>query len=324
MGRRQESFKKQWEIVKSSKGFHNGLLYLVCVGIASMFWLIMALNDSVTRNLNIGFRVVNVPDTVTFINDPPSTFHITVRDKGSILLRTGLMKNQDLSFNFKDFSDNGIFRLSHTDIMSGLKTIFGASVQIQSCSLDSLRLKYTTNRGKRVPIVVSVDVSAASGYIISGPPIPEVRAVTVFASREMLDTLTRVYTSLMVKRNLSKTTEIQVKMNPISGAKLVPDKIHVTIPVEPLVSKESLVTVEADGVPNGEQLLIFPPKVPVSYFVPMSLFNENDIPIEVKVNYEDIFKTNKDKIPVKLSFYPDYIMNPELKTDSVEYSVVKL
>lgn len=323
-GKNLERWKSSWRSVRSSRGFHNAVLYLVFVGIAALFWLIMALNDNMTRNLTVGFRLTNVPDTVTFINDPPASFHVTVRDKGTSLLRNGVMKEPDLSFNFKDFSESGIFRLSHTDIMSGLKNLFGTSVQIQSCSLDSLRLSYTANRGKRVPVIVSVDVSAASGYIISGPPIPEVRAVTVFSNRDVLDTITRVYTSLVVKRNLSQTTVVDVKMRSVAGAKLIPNKIKVTIPVEPLVNKESLVVVEAEGVPQGESLLFFPPKVPVSYFVPMSLFNEEELPITVKVNYNEIYRTSGDKVPLKITGYPDYIINPELKTDSVEYSVVKL
>lgn len=323
MGKRADILKRRWRILKSSRGFHDSILFCVFVGIAAMFWLIMSLNDNVTKHLNVQFKLSNIPDTVTFITDPPVSFHVTVRDKGTNLLRNGVMKNPSVSYNFKDFADDGILRLSHTDIMTGLRQLFGSSVQISSCSLDSLRLTYTTNRGKRVPVVVSVNVSAASGYIISGPPIPDVRGVTVFSTKELLDTIMRAYTTTIVKRNLSETTVVEVAMRDIKGAKISPSKIKVTIPVEPLVNKETLVTVEAEGVPAGENLLFFPPKVPVSYFVPMSFFNETEVPVSVKVNYADIHRTGGDMVPLHISYYEDYVINPSLKTDSVEYSIVK-
>lgn len=325
MGKRADIIRDRWNRIRTSRGFHNILLYLEFVGIAVLFWIVMAMNDNVTKNLNVKLKITNVPDTVTFITVPPESFHVTVRDKGTNLMRNGVMKHPEINVNFRDYASDGILHLTYTDIQTGIKSLFGNTVQISSCSLDSLRLRYTTNPGKRVPVIVSVDIAAASGYIISGPPIPETRGVSVYSDRDVLDTVMRAYTSRIVKRNLSQTTVVNVPMVPINGARIIPSSIKVTIPVEPLVNKETVVSVEADGVPSGEKLLLFPPTVTVSYFVPMSMFNDDDeIPIKVKVNYTDIFKTGGDVIPLQLGQYPDYIVNPELKSDSVEYAIVKL
>ncbi len=52
------------------RGFHNALVFLIFVVIATVFWIVITLNDSVTDTFRVKFRVDNVPDSVTFITDP--------------------------------------------------------------------------------------------------------------------------------------------------------------------------------------------------------------------------------------------------------------
>lgn len=323
MGRKCENIRRWWENLRKSTGFHNAYVFLIFLFIAALFWLVMALNDNVTRTIDVRLNVTYVPDSVTFINDPPASFHVTVRDKGTTLMRAGGMNRAAVSFNFRDYAEGGRFRVSSADISGALKATFGNSAVISACSLDSLNLAYTSDKGKRVPVVVSFDVSASPGFIISYTPVPEPASVLVYADRETLDTISRVYTRRLVHRNLEEPYEAKIGFRPISGVKIVPSEISVRIPVEPLVKKESMVTVKAVGVPDDKGLLFFPTKIPVVYYVPMGLFNSEEVPFEVIVKYSDIFSSGGDRVAVKLGPVPDYIENVQLKADSVEYSLIK-
>ena len=81
--------------------------------------------------------------------------------------------------------------------------------------------------------------------------------------------------------------------------------------------------IESRGVPQGESLLLFPNRVPVSYYVPMSKFNDTEAPISAAVDYADTKLTRSNQIPVRLGNVPDYVVNPKIKADSVEYTLVK-
>lgn len=318
-----ENIRENWRRFKSSSSFHNICLYLSFVAVATLFWIILAMNDNVTETFDVKMRVVNVPDTVMFINDPPPVVHVTLRDKGTNLMRTGIVNRPHIDMNFRDFADKGVFRFTRQDLNTALKSTFGTSAQIASTSIDSLNLRYTTEKGKRVPIVVRADVTASSGYVLSGNPVPLQRAVMVYSTSEVLDTITRAYTEVLSRRDLSQTSEFSVKLCPVPGAKLIPDVVKVKVPVETLVKKEGMATVHAENVPAGESLLLFPNKVKVSYFVPMSLFNIDLIPIDVKVDYNDTKVVKGDRIPVSISTYSDYVVNPVLMADSVEYTLVR-
>ena len=97
-------------IVKSG-GFHNALVFLIFVVIATVFWIVITLNDSVTDTFRVKFRVDNVPDSVTFITDPPHEIHVTLRDKGTNILRSGVMRDPTVNVNFRDYAHSGVFRL---------------------------------------------------------------------------------------------------------------------------------------------------------------------------------------------------------------------
>ena len=315
---------RQWRKVKGSPRFRNVLVFLVFVMISTVFWFIMSLNDSVTETFKVSLRIQNVPDSVTFITDPPADFHVTVRDKGTTILRSGVVKSPVLSLDFPDYSKDGVFRFTRTDLNAALKASFGGAVQITSTSLDSLRLYYTTDPGRNVPIVVRADLGAASGFIVSGPARATQKSVKVYAyNASDLDTVTRVYTELFTKRNLSQTTYFNVRIHPIPNVKIVPNTVRVEVPVEALVKKEGYVTVGVDNEPPGESLLLFPNKVPVEYYVPMSLFNSEVVPVSVSVDYLETRATGGNRLSVRIRGVGDNVVNPRLQTDSVEYTIVK-
>lgn len=309
--------------MRASKSFHNALVYLAFVAVSAFFWVIMAMNDSVTRTFDVRLRIVNVPDSVTFINVPPQDIHVTLRDKGTNLLRLGIVKDPHIDINFRDFASDNVFRFSKADVNTALKTAFGNSAQIGAVSVDSLYLHYTTDRGHRVPIVVRADVSASAGNIIAGLPEPQERVVTIYALSGVADTITHVFTEPIIKRNLSETSEYTVALVPIKGTRFEPAKVKVRIPVEPLVKKEMMVTLSAENVPAGMNLLLFPNRVQVSFYVPMNLFNQEEVPFDVMVDYNDTRLPGTRRLPVRVGAHEDYVVSPKVMTDSVEYTLVK-
>ncbi len=314
--------RNEWKRIRTSSRFHNFMMFLIFVAIAAVFWFILALNDSVTETFQVRLNIQNVPDSVTFITDPPADLHVTLRDKGTNILRSGVVKHPTVNLNFRDYAHEGVFRLSAADMTAELKADLGVS-QITAASIDSLRLYYTTQPGKRVPVMVQSDVTASSGNIISGAPVSLTRFVNVYSYRDEVDTVHSVLTQRLVKKDLSQTSEFDVKLKPIQGVKIVPSQVKVRVPVEPLVHKETYVEVDVENLPAGASLLLFPNRVPVSFYVPMSRFNNENVPMHVVVDYNDTHRTRGSRIPVRVRDHAPGLINVELKTDSVEYTLVR-
>lgn len=324
MGNPYRIAAEKWKRIKSTSGFHNTLLFLIFICVSALFWFILALNDSAQESFNVRLNITNVPDTVTFISDIPDRIHVNVRDKGTNLWRSGFLKNPTVNIDFKEYASNGILRYSYSDLLGSLRTTFGQEALVTSVSIDSLRLIYTTNKGKRVPIVVECKVFPASGSIMEGRPVTSPASVYVFGERQTVDTVNMVYTEPIELKDISETTVMKVKLKKVNGARVVPSSVELTVPIEPLVKKEAMITITPINVPEKESLLLFPSKVPVSYYVAMSrLGDDDDDDIELLVDYNEIDKSTTGKLHVDVSKHPERLRNLTLKNDSVEYAVVK-
>ena len=300
------------------------MLFLIFVCVSAVFWFILALNDSAQDHFNVNLRIINQPDSVTFISDVPEKIHVSVSDKGTSLWRNGYLKHPSINIDFKEFSSDGILRYSYNDLITSLRESFGGGAQITSVSLDSLQLFYTTNPGKKVPILIDSHIYPASGSTLEGSVKASPGSVYVYGDKSILDTIRYVTTEPITLRNLNETTNLEVKIQKLKNARAMPSKVNVTVPIEPLVKKQAMITVEATNVPQGEELLLFPSKVPVEYYVAMSRLNDDeDNNIRLVVNYDDISKSNDGKLAVETTSYPDRLKNLTLRTDSIEYAIVK-
>lgn len=317
--------KEQWRKLRASQGYRNFLLFLLFVAISALFWFFLAMNDSVQRTFDVQIKIENKPDSVTFITDPPSAIHVNVRAKGTTLFRSGVMRQPVVTLNFKEFAQDGVFRLPSTDFYASLRSLFGNSAQIASTSVDSLNLRYTLSPGKRVPVKLRVNAEASLGNVIAGPYLLSSKDVLIYSADTELDTINDVVTQHIVKRNLGETTKVSVQLEPIRGVKIVPDRVTVTIPVEPLVKKQSGVEIEVINVPAGESLLLFPSKAEVSYFIPMSRFSDNLSGFRVVADYSDLNSANRHshKIHIRVVEHPDVCVSVSLPVDSVEYTIMK-
>ncbi len=300
------------------------LTFAVFIGIAAMFWLILTLNDSVQDGCIVNIKISNKPDSITFISDVPKTIHVEVKDKGSSLMRTMWMKTPTLTLNFHELAEHGQMICSRSDMMSALKETFGSSATILSTSLDSLRLIYTDNPGKAIPVVAEVKASARAGYIVYGHPVSDPPRVTAYGPREIIDTLHRVMTKSYVEQDLSETKSFISELKNIPGVRLIPGSVNVKVNVEPLVAKEDMVTVVAENVPHDENLLLFPSNVRVSYFVPMSEFSNDKKGVRVVVDYNDLAEHRGERLPLRIEPIKGIAaVNPRLHSDSVEYTLVR-
>ena len=298
--------------------------YLMFVALAGLFWLIMALNDDVQSDFTVRVEIAGVPDSVTFITDPPSTITVSVRDKGSLLLRRRFMSEPVIRIPFSEYASGNRLRISQSVLMSRLRSVFGSEAVISITSTDSIGIWYTSSPAKIVPIRADVDVTPALGKVINGAPRISVREAKLYAVNNMADTIMYVSTQQIMRRDLSDPLTVKIGIRHIPGVRIEPSDIEVTIPVEPLENRRDMVTIVPTGVPPGESMALFPHKVEVSYLVPMSMNEE--LPSDafaVTAAYDDIAKSSSAMVRIKLTKVPAGVYNASLRTDSVEYTIIR-
>lgn len=308
-------------IISSEKG-KNFFLYALFVMISFVFWLLLTLNNEVQKDYSVRLSLKSVPDSVMILSDLPSEIRVSVKDKGSSLLRYSLGDSPSININFNDFRDSeGNIIISALELRTLVANSFGSGVTILSINPEMIKSKFTTLPPKKVPVIVDASVQPNLQFVISGSVVPAIDSVLVYGDRGSLDKINEVYTYHFEERNLKDTLRREVKISPIPSVKIVPSKIDVIIPIEPLITKQLSIPVVSRGVPYGLDIVTFPSKVNISYLVPASEYKMSQ-DFVAEVYYGDVLsKTNKLKLYLN---HTDWRYGDiSLGMDSVEYIIEK-
>ena len=307
--------------VHSSKG-RDLLLYLMFVCVAFVFWFFLSLDSELQRDYDVPVEIENVPDSVTMLGIVPSEINVSVHGKGYQLIRFMWGKMPVMRVKFiEHITDGNVFALPRPKLESRLRDYFGQGVQIMSMRPDSLRLRYTTVPGVTVRLDVDADIRTDLQYVLSGPIMANVDSVRVFAPNGLPSTVTAVTTEPLIKSGLRDTSRFEVAVRPMDGMRIIPDRVIVTVPVEPLIVKKKKVKIEVTGIPEGAGLITFPSVAEVSYLVPMSFYND-DYPVSAFVDFNSI-DNRRQRAKLHLTPMPELYRNVMVEPDSVEYIIEK-
>ncbi len=299
----------------------NVVTFLIFLLISTFFWFLMALNDELQRDMSLPVAFENKPEDVTLLVPEPIMVDLTIKDKGSALLRYRWSKPPQLKFNFEEVnSPGGKLVITPQRANNAIRSIFGQQATVVSLNPDSLAIHYTRRPGRNVSVdVVTGDISADSRYIISGQVRVLTDSVKLYSATRLSRSVTSVKTVPVVATDLTDSVTLEVPLSPPDGMRAVPASVRIRIPVEPLIARQRKVKISTVNVPAGKSVIAIPDYVEVSYLVPMSLSGDEDL-FEVHADFRRRSSV-ACKMPLRLVDVSDKCHNVEISVDSVEFIV---
>lgn len=298
----------------------NVMTFLVFLAISAVLWIVMCLNEEASRDLRCKFSIVQVPDTMVRITEVPPYMNVSVRAKGSAMLKYLFSDDLEMKVNYNNYVKGNHLLLNQADLKALFRQRFGTDVQLLSFNPDSLSVYFATDKGLKLPVKVDARVSAAPQFALLGAPRALTDSVMLYSIKDFPKSLSSLSTSPIVLNDMRSTQTLRVPIVTSPGMRAVPDSVDVLIEVEPLVSKSRMVDVQPINVPQGERLIPVPNQVAVYYMVPMSVYKSTDSnpKFVVQADYNSIREGN-DKIAITLKSAPSMFLNVFLDTDSVEF-----
>ena len=86
------------------------------------------------------------------------------------------------------------------------------------------------------------------------------------------------------------------------------------------MAKKRQVAINAVNVPAGRKIVTFPSMVEVSYLLPKSMYNKDNLNINATVDYNMVNNDTKS-LSVSLSKMPSYIRSVSVSPQQVEYVI---
>lgn len=317
----RQLYDKLKEGLRTVKG-RNALTFLVFLAISAVFWVLMALNDEVQHDYRLKLKLAGFPDNMTIISGANPTVSVSVKDKGSALMKFTWNTQPELTVNYDEFSKAGDHNLLMTQaqLNSAVRNIFGSSATIIAVRPDSLSLHYTTNPGVPVKVCIDADVRPAPSAVAFGRVTLSTDTVMLYSNSKERSRIKTLTTQPIILTGLTDTAHVSAALIVPPGMRAVPSQIKVTIPVEPLVTKTRKVEISQRNVPAGKRLVTFPSMAEVDYLLPKSLYNSDASPVKAVVDFS-AYRPGEKKLPVTVLPLPNYYRFVSVRPSEVEFVI---
>lgn len=317
----RQLYDKVKEGLRTVKG-RNALTFLIFLAISAVFWVLMALNDEVQHDYRLKLKLAGFPENMTIISGANPTISVSVKDKGSALMKFTWNTQPELTVNYDEFSKAGDHNLLMTQaqLNSAVRNIFGSSATIIAVRPDSLSLHYTTNPGVPVKVRIDADVRPAPSAVAFGRVTLSTDTVMLYSNSKERSRIKTLTTQPIILTGLTDTAHVSAALIVPPGMRAVPSQIKVTIPIEPLVTKTRKVEIAQRNVPAGKRLVTFPSMAEVDYLLPKSLYNSDASPVKAVVDFS-AYRPGVKKLPVTVLPLPNYYRFVSVRPSEVEFVI---
>lgn len=299
------------------------LIFLFFLALSTTFWLFQALSETYEQEFAVPIELRGVPNNVVITTELPKEMHVTLRDKGNVLLTYKYTRHiAPIVIDFNAYANNtGHVTIQAGELTRQITNQLLSSTQVLSMKPDPLEFYYNYGQCKRVPIVLQGNFHTDRLFTLADVMLSH-DSVTVYASHEVLDTITAAYTKPITLRNLADTTNVTIAFQHVNGAKFVPSVVKTTFCVDRLVEKTVQVPVQQVNFPARKQLRTFPAAVNVTFQVGMGLYrNITKDNFVLVVNYEDLLKNNSNLCHLSLKTIPAGVSHVRIIPQDVEYII---
>ena len=299
------------------------LIFLFFFALSFVFWVFQTLNETYEEDFIVPLELSGVPKNVVITTDLPAGLHVTLRDKGITLLTYRYTNRlSPVVIDFNQYSGAGSrVSIPGSDLMRSVLKQLQPGTQLTAFKPDVLEFYYNYGECKKVPVKISEMPQAGRLFTIAKTLLSQ-DSVTVYATREALDTITAAYTRRFALHQLTDTTSAEVGFICPRGAKFVPASVKLTFCVDRMVEKTVQVPVQQVNFPASKQLRTFPAKVNLTFQVGMSQYKHISADnFVLVVNYEDLLKSKGNTTRLSLKTIPTGVTHVRIRPQDVEFVI---
>ncbi len=315
--------------LRPRRGFY---VFLVCLAIASGFWLLNSLTHEYSVTVDIPVKYDGYNEDFIISNSPPQELHFTVRGEGFTLLSKTQSGSYDtLVIDVTRFMNEPVesgdlysAAFSVKQLKQNITSAAGNRLSFEDVDLDSIHVTLERKVTRSIAVEKPFGIVPASQYAFRSEPVLSPDSVLISGPKSVLDTIRSIKAEVPEIKNADQSQAFDISLNiPHHQVKVEPEKVHLSFEVEPLTEGEFLITIEPQFVPDSLEVSLYPSTVNIRFAAGLSYFdNVNSEDFKAYVDCSAITDNNRNKLMV----HPETSKNIKIVThtpEQVEFLVRK-
>lgn len=321
-----------WHLSLAARGLRRAValllnrqffIFLFFLALSAAFWLFQTMEEEYEKDFFVPLRLKNVPQNVVITSEMPTALRITLKDKGSALLRYRYANRfTPITIDFAEQTDaGGHVRFLGSDFSKQIAAQLGSGTRLTAIKPDTVEFYYNYGLHKRVPVRIVGDITAHGRYHISRLKLrPD--SVTLYARAAILDTITAAYTTPLFVQDVGDTLHLTAPLRNIRGAKFVPNKVDMTVFVDQMTEKTVEVPVAGVNFPASKVLRTFPPRVRITFQVGTSMYRQIGAEqFVLALKYDELTENKTGKCPLLLRTVPSGVSHVRITPSEVDFLI---
>lgn len=307
-----------------SKTNREFLIFLLFLLLSGIFWLMMTFNETYEKEIVLPVRYVNVPQSAVLTSGESDSIHVNISDKGfSLFAFIYSRDSHTIDIDFTKYAlPDGIGSVPAIDLQHMIEQLLPTSAKITSLKTEKLVFYYNNGEKKKVPVRWRGHLKTDPHYFIAKTLI-EPDSVTIFASREKLDSIHYVYTRELNYSEIHDTLIVTSELQRMQGVKIVPNRVKINIQTD-VLTEETIDSIPVVGInmPKGKVLRTFPSRVSVKIVTGMKNYKAI-MPSDILVvaDYEQFKDETSDKCTLQVKKVPEGVSRATLNIKQVDYLI---
>jgi len=300
--------------------------FLICLGLASLLWVVHALNRNYKYTLNIPVKFLNLPANKLIVGELPEKLSVDIKTSGLKLLFISLKDlNESLLIDFNSLKTNAksqAYSISNGNF--NLRNVLNFEVDIMKIRPDTLFFSSNKGKSKLVPIKPNLQADFLPGYSMISKPVITPAYVTITGDSSDLQSIDTVYTHLLNLKDIHEnfSTNIPLKKS-LSSVNYNIKDVALSFNVDRLTEATVKVPVHVMHKSTGEKVKLLPEFVTVTYLVAMRDYEAIQASsFKAVVNFKDI-EAKQKKLEVDLSIKPSEVRIIRIEPANISYLIYK-
>ncbi len=303
----------------------NLSVFLICLCLTTVFWLLNAFTKDYSTELNFPLRYENVPKNQVIVNDLPEFLTVEVNGFGFKLLSFYLFGSLDsLSVDYnsgiKKFRTDGDLSIIPKSRLKELAdSEIPSDIKIESINLDSLRIITDPITQRRIDVRPNVDYTIKNQCYLKDSISVIPKQILLSGPTSLLNKLDFISSDLLVLDELEKSVSKDVDLNFPKNFSSSTKYVRLVVLVDKATEKELTVPIEIIADTSGKEIKLFPNSVSIRVKIGLTDFdNLNASQFSFIVEATD-FDISKKYMTVKMVKSPSHVEVLSYSPHRVEY-----
>lgn len=300
------------------------LIFLFFLLISFVIWYLTTMNNVYEMKYTLKPQLKELPKTMMVTEPMPKEIEVVLKDRGDKLLEyraRGRYKTLEIDHT-RYPNVSGHTAIYGAELTKLLSASLASSTKIISVSLDTLQYYVAETRGVKLPLRLQGDITANRQYAIERTALtPD--SVTVYAARQISDTMTAVYTPYIKLTELTDSVRQTIDLGEKKrGIRYEPAEAELCVAVSPYVSKSVQIPITGYMFPYGQQLKTFPSKAKVTFRISLDDFREvTEEDFKIQVHYTQVRDNTLGKVSLHLVEQPSNVTDIVIEPAEVDYLI---